>query len=370
MNARTLVTSIVDRLNEAYIFPDRAAQAAAQLGASLGDGRYEGHSGSALCELISADLLRATEDKHLRLIWHDSAAATRDESALIDDLRDQIRRENYGVQKIEILSGNVGVVALTIVPEAASGGEVIAAAMRLVTSTDALILDLRTTRGGAPDGVALLASYLFEDGETQAERCDRGTRWPDASILDVGVLAWATVPGQTRLRADQLENVLRWRGACLRFAGAWPRHGGGGKDPRGRPPLSGYSDCRAGRASSPCCSLRQPGDRAELGRGRRGTRPACSCGASAGGRCQPRPSGDQRCGGSATGCLIHGTSPANSVVFPMTPVCDQAPSLGGYQRARPIAWGHVRAGSVRRETSGTHPNSARRLELERTVPPV
>ena len=178
VTAGKLVTSIVDRLNAAYIFPDRAAQAAAQLSASLKDGRYEGHSGPDLCELISDDLRRATDDKHLRLIWHDSAAATQDEDALIAQLREQIRQENYGVRQVEVLPGNVGLIALTIIPEASTGGEVIAAAMRLVAGTDALILDLRSTRGGAPDGVALLASYFFEDGETRLSDVIEGPAGP------------------------------------------------------------------------------------------------------------------------------------------------------------------------------------------------
>jgi Peptidase family S41 len=54
---------------------------------------------------------------------------------------------------------NVGVIELTIIPEAATGGATLASAMRLVENTDALIFDLRPTRGGSPDGVAFLSSY-------------------------------------------------------------------------------------------------------------------------------------------------------------------------------------------------------------------
>jgi C-terminal processing protease CtpA/Prc len=38
--------------------------------------------------------------------------------------------------------------------------------MSLVEHTQALILDLRATRGGSPDGVAFLASYFFADSDT------------------------------------------------------------------------------------------------------------------------------------------------------------------------------------------------------------
>jgi C-terminal processing protease CtpA/Prc len=50
--------------------------------------------------------------------------------------------------------------------------------MQLVENTDALILDLRATRGGSPDGVAFLASQLFPDGELHLSDLVEGPNGP------------------------------------------------------------------------------------------------------------------------------------------------------------------------------------------------
>jgi C-terminal processing protease CtpA/Prc len=165
-----LVDMVVARLRESYIFPEAAARAEGLLRARLAEGAYEPAPGPALCERISADLYEACADKHLRLLWHESREESRDEAALIAALTEQFRLENHGLRRVEHLPGNVGLIALTLIPPAAAAGDAIAAAVQLVRHTDALILDLREARGGAPDGVAFLCSFLFPDDDVHL--CD------------------------------------------------------------------------------------------------------------------------------------------------------------------------------------------------------
>jgi C-terminal processing protease CtpA/Prc len=173
-----LVDALIDKLDTTYVFPERSAAAAALLRANLVEGKYELPVGPELCVLLSADLLDACRDKHLRLIWHDSIEAGQDEEQLVAELRELFRLENHGVRRVERLEGNVGLIELTLIPGAASGGPALAAAMRLVEHTHALILDLRDTRGGAPDGVAYLASFLFGDGEVHLNDIVEGPAGP------------------------------------------------------------------------------------------------------------------------------------------------------------------------------------------------
>jgi C-terminal processing protease CtpA/Prc len=70
-------------------------------------------------------------------------------------------RDNYGVQKVERLAGNVGYLLLTSIDEAEYTGPTIAAAMAVLANTSALLIDLRRNNGGAPSGVAFLCSYFF-----------------------------------------------------------------------------------------------------------------------------------------------------------------------------------------------------------------
>lgn len=172
---------VVDRTLEhllgSYVFPERAQQAADLLRARLDSGDYDVDA-EELCERISADLLEATRDKHLRLLWHDEIDGSRSEEELVAGLRELFRSENYGVRRVARLDDNLGLIELTLIPEADSGGPALAAAMRLVEHTYALILDLRATRGGSPDGVAFLASHLFPDGETRLSDVIAGPNGP------------------------------------------------------------------------------------------------------------------------------------------------------------------------------------------------
>jgi C-terminal processing protease CtpA/Prc len=174
----TLIEDLVARLNDDYIFPDRAAAATKLLRDKSRQGAYADATGEELCSRISADLLEACDDKHLRLLWHETPAAAPDEARLHAELREQIRRENHGVRRVELLPDNVGLIELTIIPEPSSGAPNLAAAMQLVENSEALILDLRPTRGGSPDGVVLLASYLFPDGEVHLSDFIEGPNGP------------------------------------------------------------------------------------------------------------------------------------------------------------------------------------------------
>ena len=178
IDATAVVDQLVAHMGESYVFPECASRAAELLRTRHEQGAYDELSGPALCERISADLLEACDDRHLRLIWHETTTAVPDQARLHDELREQIRRENNGVRRVELLPDGVGLIELTIIPEASSGGSTLAAAMQLVSDTAALILDLRATRGGSPDGVALLSSYLFADGEVHLSDFVEGPSGP------------------------------------------------------------------------------------------------------------------------------------------------------------------------------------------------
>jgi C-terminal processing protease CtpA/Prc len=191
LDAAALIDAIIGRLHESYIFPDRAEAAEQLLRSHFEAGKYASPVNEQLCLLISEDLLAACADKHLRLIWHeadDAGVSPQSDEDLMAGLREMFRVENYGVRRVERLAGNVGLIALTIIPEAATAGDPIAAAMRLVQHTHGLILDLRATRGGAPDGVAFLASFLFPDGEVQLSDIIEGPHGPAHQFWTSGYL--------------------------------------------------------------------------------------------------------------------------------------------------------------------------------------
>jgi C-terminal processing protease CtpA/Prc len=191
LDAPALVESVIDHLNRAYIFPDRAAAAAVLLRSQLEKGRYQGAAGEALLLLVNEDLLEACSDKHLRLLWYEadaSGAAPQSDEDVIALLREMFRLENHGVKRVERLAGNIGIIELTVIPDAASAGRVIAAAFELVQHTSGLILDLRPARGGSPDGVAYLCSFFFADSDVHLTDIVEGPNGPTHQFWTSGYL--------------------------------------------------------------------------------------------------------------------------------------------------------------------------------------
>ena len=191
LDAPMLVDRVLDRLTDSYVFPDRAAAADELLRSNLRSGRYDSPVDEELCKRLNEDLFATCHDKHLRLIWHptvDGDEPPRSEEQLVAGLQEQFRLENQGVRRVELLPGNVGTIQLTIIPPAESAGASIAAAMELVRDTQALILDLRETRGGAPDGVALWCSYLLA-GEIHLNDVVEGPHGPTRQYWTSGFVA-------------------------------------------------------------------------------------------------------------------------------------------------------------------------------------
>jgi C-terminal processing protease CtpA/Prc len=164
----------VDLIDEAlrlllanYIFPEKAEAAAAAVRRRREAGEYAGLDEEKLAGRLTAELFEVCEDKHLRVRVRDAdlrAALTEDE--LVAAYREGLKHANYGIARVERLDGNVGYLDLRQIAEASVGGRAIAAAMELVSHTEALIIDLRRNRGGSPNGVIFWTSYLFRDDET------------------------------------------------------------------------------------------------------------------------------------------------------------------------------------------------------------
>ncbi|WP_229068860.1 S41 family peptidase [Actinoplanes sp. DH11] len=150
-----------------YIFADRAQEAADGIRRRLAAGEYDGLDEEALGRRLTAELFEVCQDKHLRVRPRTKAARdalTESETEAV--WREQQRLTNYGIARVERLDGNVGLLDLRFVTSAGVGGRAIAAAMELVSHTNALIIDLRENRGGSPDGAVFWTSYFFPDGET------------------------------------------------------------------------------------------------------------------------------------------------------------------------------------------------------------
>lgn len=135
----------LDKGLQGYIDPAKAEKARAAVRA--GRSRYLAlDDRQAFAEAVSADLVAATGDLHLKLRVDTTsaraAALTPEQEALLQ------ARLAYGLMTVRRLPGNIGYLKLRNFAPGREGWATIDAAMLLLKDTDALIIDLRENTGG------------------------------------------------------------------------------------------------------------------------------------------------------------------------------------------------------------------------------
>jgi C-terminal processing protease CtpA/Prc len=103
-----------------------------------------------------------THDKHLQLIYSPTALPKDNDAASVLFGKQQEVYDNYGQGGVLRLQGNIGyfkIIGFYPMPQSRAS---IDAAMRLLTHTDALIVDLRENGGGDPAAIDYLMGYFFE----------------------------------------------------------------------------------------------------------------------------------------------------------------------------------------------------------------
>ena len=207
-----------------YIDPDSAVKAEARLRQLLADGRFAAATtADALAKMLTRELFEVTHDKHL-VVEPIRETGARPTAVQTDDARAlAAQQSNYGVRRAEVLPGNIGILDLSTFYRPEEARAAIAAAMRTLSQTDALILDMRNNGGGSPGTVALLISYLldqpgitlFEIVHRAPEPADRYTTESHAPADRNAATAGA--------RADFVADVFGRRGTRVYLAGASPR---------------------------------------------------------------------------------------------------------------------------------------------------
>jgi C-terminal processing protease CtpA/Prc len=119
-------------------------------------------------QTVTSDLQSVSHDKHLRFRHNPPLAALllaqtdEDSTAGIEEWIKQEALNNYGFQRVDWLAGGVGYLDIRLLAPPFAAGEVAVGAMAFLANAKALIFDLRQCRGGAPEMVQFLLSYLFD----------------------------------------------------------------------------------------------------------------------------------------------------------------------------------------------------------------
>jgi hypothetical protein len=163
-----LISKINEKLIENYVFPDVALKIGNYLIGEMSKGAYSNIENILdFCKRLTQDMQEFGKDKHLALIYKPVIDSPQSEQSLMEKiLEDEQKRgivDNYGFYKVERLPGNVGYIDLRRFYSINIGADTAISCFNAISSTDALIIDLRKNGGGRVEMVTFLASFLLQE---------------------------------------------------------------------------------------------------------------------------------------------------------------------------------------------------------------
>jgi|GEM_PF-991973 len=166
-----IVTAAADNLRRYYVHPEVGRQMSDALLAHEKRGDDNAATdGGAFASLLTRQTRDVSHDLHLDVIYSaNPLPEPRDgQGPAPDDLaryRQAMQRQNCTFEKVDLLPNNIGYLKLNSFPDPSVCQSVATDAMKRLNDSDSIIFDLRDNRGGSPDMVMLLASYLFDHPE-------------------------------------------------------------------------------------------------------------------------------------------------------------------------------------------------------------
>ncbi len=164
MDWSAVIERLAALLDEHYLDRDVAAIVTAMLRKRHAAGAYaDAADEAALAAAVSADTVATSGDLHLQL--RHSVVPLPGDAVVPESGRhpEEVRLAGFGVRRVEVLAGNVGLVELERQFPLSMARDAVAAALRLVAGTDALLLDLRGGGGGEPEMVEFVAAHLVDE---------------------------------------------------------------------------------------------------------------------------------------------------------------------------------------------------------------
>lgn len=147
-------------LEGAYVFPEVAAEMTKAVRAKLASGEYKSVGDEReLAQRLTDDFRAVSNDKHLRVRF---APEGQGPSGHGMPSADEMRRENFGFRKAEVLPGNIGYLRFDIFMEEDGAKQAATSALGFLSNCDALVIDLRSNGGGSPEMIRYITSYFFD----------------------------------------------------------------------------------------------------------------------------------------------------------------------------------------------------------------
>lgn len=169
-----VVQAVSEQLLHAYVLPAVGHRMSDRILQEQRAGKYDAITDPvAFADALTGALQQVQSDGHLQLRYVPAAGDTTPMPAR-GDPRARIHADNFGLRRVEVLTGNIGYIGIThFWADSPSGRASVKAALQLVSHTHALIIDLRTCGGGSQDAVRDLAGFFFAEPTHLNDMYDR-----------------------------------------------------------------------------------------------------------------------------------------------------------------------------------------------------
>ena len=167
---KSIISSIQAHLNNAYVDLETSNKMVNELERNVKFNKYNSiTSPTEFSKVLTIDLQNISKDLHLKVNFEPKKIAQKKH---ITSEKEQLKMEkmmkakmaeiNYGFLETKILTGNIGYLNLFLFSDTKYAKETATAAMNFLCNTNAIIIDLRSNKGGVPSMVQLLSSYFFD----------------------------------------------------------------------------------------------------------------------------------------------------------------------------------------------------------------
>jgi hypothetical protein len=155
-------------LQESYLYPAKAEEMSHSLARFATEALDQPLDAHELASRLTKQLYELSRDLHFFVEVDPEWIAQKrleDDPESARQLRQtelrQAQRQNFSLQEVRLLEGNVGYLNLTAFGEPEHGSKTLASAMSFLAHCDSYIVDLRNNNGGYLEMAQLLASYFF-----------------------------------------------------------------------------------------------------------------------------------------------------------------------------------------------------------------
>lgn len=161
-----VVAEVGDLFEQNYVFPKKGEEVKKVLLEGLQKGRYQSsHSLDSLSAMLKKDIISVTKDLHVNFVVKKDEDPAASGQAAASSFMSNI--ENFGLTKVEVLEGNIGLLKIDFFFPIAmdqNAAKAASEAMKKFEKCDALIIDLRTCKGGSPEMLNYLFTYFYPEG--------------------------------------------------------------------------------------------------------------------------------------------------------------------------------------------------------------